>query len=53
MTKIEMIGYPYFSRFCPRCGSYEIDSRSRTGEGKCESCGAHWIAIQGEDDYEE
>ena len=50
---ISLIGFPYFSRHCPRCGSEMVNSSSRSGEGKCEDCGAHWIAIEGEDNKEE
>lgn len=50
---VSVMGFPIRVNYCPNCGSYNVIANDNpltgNGEGKCTDCGAHWIAIEGED----
>lgn len=50
---ISVMGFPIRVNYCLNCGSKNIDANDNPstgdGEGRCIDCGAHWIAIEGED----
>lgn len=53
---ISVMGFPIRVNYCLHCGGKNIvarDSENCDGEGKCYDCGAHWIAIEGEDNNAE
>ena len=50
---ISIMGYPQETKFCPKCGSENIDENNSShgnGKVKCYDCGCICIIIQGEEE---